>query len=124
MTENHQIFHKILAYWHIQIRSQILYKIGQDNIKSGIGSKSDHFSKSKANQILVLQMHLNTAQCALKTSIDCDKLSNCLNSTNIFKRLGDIDEQIGPGPELVTGPCLGKITCLKLFSEKETKKSE
>ena len=80
-----QLFEKEIQ--RIQMRSQVLCNIGKENIKSGVGSKSDHFSKSNANEITVLQMHKNAAQCALKTSIDCDKLSNCLNSTKLFNRL-------------------------------------
>ncbi|RMZ93628.1 pre translocase subunit, partial [Brachionus plicatilis] len=77
----------------IQMRSQVLCKIGQEKIKYGVGSKADHFSKSNANEISVLQIHLNAAQCALKTPIDCLKLSNCLNSTKLFNRLSDDDEK-------------------------------
>ncbi|RMZ98522.1 translocase subunit seca, partial [Brachionus plicatilis] len=77
----------------IQMRSQVLCKIGQENIKYGVGSKADHFSKSNANEISGLQIHLNAAQCVLKAPIDCQKLSNCLNSTKFFNRLSDDDEK-------------------------------
>ena len=75
----------------IQMRSQVLCKIGQENIKSGIGSKADHFSKSNANEISVIQIHLNAAQSALKSSIDTDKLSNCLNGSKFFNWMADLD---------------------------------
>jgi len=83
----------------ISMRSQILAKIKQDNIHSGIGSDADYFTRSNVNECAVIQVHLNAAKHSLSQELDVLEMlpsvkPTCLTEEECSKVLKGVLEEV------------------------------